>query len=263
MGDTPNHPDKDRVEAFFNAIEHVQLDKARQILAEHPEAVNWEIDKGFAPLHWASLGLLKEGMKEFAIELIEKGANPNKFQPIPYGAPMILFVLGHTHGEDLALKLMEKGADLEWKSEPGSEKRVMDLAEQYPGSLWFLSGHGTTLLMSAAASGAVRFADALLKKGADIHAKDSRGQTALMYAMQSGKPEIVEFLIKRGANIAECDGQGHSMRTIAEKGLYQCAVMPLEDAFRHVSEAVVPAMHAGSEKPITVSRKPIQFKGKP
>lgn len=262
MTDTPAKPAKEEIQALFDAIEYGRLDEARKVIAARPDAVNWENDIGCSPLQWAALSMLNEGMQEFAMELIEKGANPNKFQPIPYGSPMILFVLGHTGGEDLALKLIEKGADLDWKSEPGSEKQIEELAER-SSIIKFISGHSTTLLMSAAAAGAVRLATALLDKGADIHARDSRGQTALMYAAQSGKPDITELLISRGANIADENYEGKTMRQIAEDGLKKCSVPALEEAFRHVSEVVVPAMHAGSEKPINVSRKPIQFKRKP
>jgi ankyrin repeat protein len=247
------------VEAFFKAIEHGRLDEARKTIAEHPDAVNWEYDKGFAPLHWAIVSMLKEGMLEFALELIEKGANPNKRQPIPYGPPMLPYCLGWGHGEDIALKLVEHGADLSWKSEPGSEKHIEELAETF-GNLKFISGYGTTLLMSAASSGAVRLASVLLDKGADIHARDSRGQTALMYAAQSGRPHITELLIERGANIADQNDAGESMRKIAEEGLYQCSVGALEEAFRNVSEAAVSAMHGGIDKPLTVLKNPLKLK---
>lgn len=249
----PDKPTQEQVKAFFDAIEHGRLDEARQTIAEHPDAVNWEYDKGFAPLHWALVSGLKEGMKEFTFELIEKGADPAKRQPIAYGPPMLPYCLGWTHGEEIALKLIEHGADLSWKSEPGSEKQVEELAERFD-SLTFISGHGVTLLMSAAASGHVKLADALLEKGADLHAKDSRGQTAIMYAAQSGKPEIVEFLISRGANLQDHDNAGKEITQIAEEGLYKCAIAPVRDAFQRATDAVTTSLTEGCEKPITVSR---------
>jgi ankyrin repeat protein len=247
------------IEAFFNAIEHGRLDDARKTIATHPEAVNWEYANGFAPLHWALISGLKEGMLQFTLELIEKGADPNKRQPIPYGPPMLPYCLGWSNGEEIALKLIEHGADLSWKSEPGSEKELEKLAETFT-SLTFLSGHGATLLMSAAGSGSVKLAEALLEKGADLHAKDSRGQTAIMYAAQSGKPDIVEFLISRGANLQDCDDAGKAITQIAEEGLYKCAVAPVRDAFTRATEAVTTSLIEGCERPIIVSRNPLKLK---
>lgn len=247
------------IKAFFDSIEHGRLDDARKTIAAHPDAVNWEYDKGFAPLHWALISMLKEGMFEFACELIEKGADTQKRQPIPFGPPMLPYCLGWTRGEDIALKLIEHGADLSWKSEPGSEKQIEELAEKFD-SLKFISGHGVTLLMSAAGGGYVKLAQTLLERGADLHAKDSRGQTALMYAAQSGKPEIVEFLIACGANLQDCDNAGKEIRQIAAEGLYKCAVAPVQDAFNRVTEAVATSLTEGCTQPITVSRSPLKLK---
>jgi ankyrin repeat protein len=54
---------------------------------------------------------------------------------------------------------------------------------------------------SAAKSGDVEAARALLQSGADINAKDRYGQTALMLAAHHGHEALVETLIEHGADL--------------------------------------------------------------
>src|SRR5438105_15186152 len=66
-----------------------------------------------------------------------------------------------------------------------------------------LSG-GETALMTAARNGRIEAVKALLARGADVHAKESRrGQTALMWAAAEGNTEVVEALLKAGEDLHE------------------------------------------------------------
>jgi ankyrin repeat protein len=51
---------------------------------------------------------------------------------------------------------------------------------------------------------------AMLKAGADLHAKDRGGRTVLMYAAKGGHPEVVRRILDRKADIEEEDNQGET-----------------------------------------------------
>jgi ankyrin repeat protein len=60
---------------------------------------------------------------------------------------------------------------------------------------------GETALMTAARTGRMEAVNALLARGADIHAKEKKqGQTALMWAAAEGHAEVVAALVKAGAD---------------------------------------------------------------
>lgn len=50
----------------------------------------------------------------------------------------------------------------------------------------------------------------LVKKGADVNAKDRYGQTALMWAVIKAEIPIIKLLIQKGAEINAQDGEGNS-----------------------------------------------------
>ena len=58
-----------------------------------------------------------------------------------------------------------------------------------------------TALLMASQFGHVDVVQALLAKGADVNAKDSRGLTALMMASQFGHVDVVQALIAKGADV--------------------------------------------------------------
>ena len=61
---------------------------------------------------------------------------------------------------------------------------------------------GETALMTAARSGNVDAANALLAHGADINRKETwRGQTALMWAAAEGHPDVIRALLAHGADM--------------------------------------------------------------
>ena len=61
---------------------------------------------------------------------------------------------------------------------------------------------GDTVLMTAARTGNVAVVKALLRKGADVNARENwKGQTALMWAAASNNAATVEALIEAGADV--------------------------------------------------------------
>jgi uncharacterized protein len=61
--------------------------------------------------------------------------------------------------------------------------------------------NGQTALMAAAGRGHLEMVKLLIDKGADVNANDENGQTALMGAAVSGQLQIVEFLNDKGSNV--------------------------------------------------------------
>ena len=60
----------------------------------------------------------------------------------------------------------------------------------------------TPLMMAALGNSDVKVIELLLKKGADIQAKNENEKTAFMYAAEeNSNPEVIETLLKNGANI--------------------------------------------------------------
>lgn len=57
------------------------------------------------------------------------------------------------------------------------------------------------LFLGAAATGNKYLAGLLIKKGADVNAKDNDGLTALMFGTQQGYEDIAELLINNGAKV--------------------------------------------------------------
>lgn len=240
------HSESPEIDAFFKAVERGDFDVVKKTVEEKPEAVNWESDKGFAPLHFAILCDDKnKGSDDIAFYLIDKGANPDKLQPIEGGVPMIPFALGWNR-EDISLKLVETGADLTWRTPGGPDPLMIG---------------GVTLLMNAAGHSALKLMQALIDRGADLEAIDEMGQTALMYAAESGRPAPTELLLANGANLTARNADGMDMRTIAANGLKSAAVPAITEAFNRMTEETTQSLRNGLPKPL-VTRGPLRLKPK-
>lgn len=79
---------------------------------------------------------------------------------------------------------------------------------------------GSTHLHRAVMEGAKPFViEFLLKKGADVNARNEAGETALMLAAWYGNEELVELLLKRGADPTLKTRKGFSaLGAVSENG---------------------------------------------
>jgi ankyrin repeat protein len=94
--------------------------------------------------------------------------------------------------------LIDAGAQLN----VDARDRLVDTFGEPGGSRrWLNYSQGNTALTAAAESGSASTLRVLLRRGADVNARDDRDFTALMRAAVGGNAEIVALLLDRGARI--------------------------------------------------------------
>ncbi len=230
--------------ALLNAAMNAQGEMATMLLEKGADA-NCKNSSGWTPIMWAA----SEGYMKIVKALLEKGAGVNR-RNVAGGAALI-FAAEHGHTEIVRM-LLDKDADVNvsmyaqretaliWAANNGHVEIVNALLEKH-AVVDMKMLDGTTPLMRAAAAGAncimnCKYAEiiqALLNKGADLNAKNTREETVLMLASCAigASNDIVKILLDRGANVnaKKIDGetilicaaaQGHPniVKLLLEKG---------------------------------------------
>ena len=98
-------------------------------------------------------------------------------------------------------------------------KKVVDIIERHGGTT-------ALILASMASRDNLEIIKYLVKKGANVNAKDDDGSTALIEACGFGDLEIIKYLVKKGANVNAKDDDNFTVLMMAAKGL-SCG--PLDD----------------------------------
>lgn len=140
--------------------------------------------------------------------LKEHGGDPNMLSPQNYTALGIATQYGKN---DAALALVLAGAD---PAKPIGEG-------------------GYTPLMLATANHAQPLVEALLKKGADVNARNSGGVTALMIAAANSRAELVELLVHAGADVQAQSERGDTALSIARGKGNEKVIKLLDGASGH------------------------------
>lgn len=89
---------------------------------------------------------------------------------------------------------------------------------------------GETALMAAAEYGQVKTLDKLLKRKADVKARDKRGRTALLRAAAHAgpaSPEVLKKLFARGASAEDADAEGKTALMVLPKSAPPAALEQL------------------------------------
>jgi ankyrin repeat protein len=157
------------------------------------------------------------------------------------------------NAKEIALRLVEAGADVTWKTGPSPAPEGFPELEQLGGG---------TFLMHAAGWGAMDVAKALLDRGMDINEKDAHGRTAVMMAAYAGQGDMVDFLASRGASLEGCDIEGNDIRALAKNSPLQSSLPSVTEVFRRIADNAESAAHNGLDQPISVARKPLRFKNR-
>jgi len=120
--------------------------------------------------HTALMRAALDGNTETVRELIQQGADIN--QRDHNGRTALMFAVMNMHYETMKV-LLEDGADVQTRSTDG----------------------GTALMAAAGMAGDLRMVQALLDRGADVHARlRETNETALTFAEKYGRNEIAQLL---------------------------------------------------------------------
>jgi cytohesin len=185
--------------------------------------------------------------------LLEKGANPNVFDPRSEGkgwAPLHYAI--EENRSDIVKILVEKGADVNIKAK-GDESEVhhgcsmQDFAEFIP----IKAVKGLTPLQLASCNGMTETVQLLISKGADVKAKDEwLGMTALHFAALNSHKDIAALLTDNGADVNAKTKDGdtplHNAMVFANNGIVEYLVSKGAD---------VNAKNLKGETPLDDSRK--------
>jgi ankyrin repeat protein len=199
---------------FFKAIAENDLELFRRLLTREPSLLQARTEHGVSAILFA----VYNRRNAFARELVEAGADVDVFEAAALGnlkrireladldpatvdafSPDGFQPLGlaaYFGQREIAEYLLDRGAD------PNSPSR---------------NRQSVTPLHSAASSDNVEIASALIKKGADVNAKQQGGYTPLHSAVQNGSSEMVELLIRNGADCSSRSDAGQTPNEVPNR----------------------------------------------
>ncbi|MFN2527038.1 MAG: ankyrin repeat domain-containing protein [Actinomycetota bacterium] len=103
------------------------------------------------------------------------------------------------------------------------------LDEPHPAVASGFKDNATSLMMASHA-GVVELVKDLIRRGAEIEARDADGYTALMYAANMGRDEVVDLLLQAGADVNAMDNHQSTPVMFAAQHDHVSAVKRLIDA---------------------------------
>ena len=201
---------------LVRAVAAGDLSAVNQMLQSGAD-VNQRDSIGQTPLIWAS----RQGRLEIVRSLVRAGADPNVKDQYGWTPVKAAFESRHF---DVVEALVQTGADVD-REQLRKDVNTKDTSGEPllarvrdPASLLALvrlgadpnstpTYGGRTVLTTAAFSGDVDRARALIQAGADVNAKDPRGYTALLLASHMGHTAVVQALVDAGAD-ANWEGPG-------------------------------------------------------
>ncbi|HUA88009.1 MAG TPA: ankyrin repeat domain-containing protein, partial [Steroidobacteraceae bacterium] len=199
-------------------------DKRVAYLLEKKHAdVNAQDLQGETPLHHAII-MSEPSMVEF---LIAHGADVNERDRDGWTPIMTAAYLDNAddvhilakHGADPNVVSHQGLTPLGVATQYGKNDSALALLEVGADPAKSVGDGGYTPLMLATANHAEPLVQALLKKGADVNAKNSGGVTALMIAAANSRADMVELLMHAGADAQAHNERGDTALSIArEKG---------------------------------------------
>jgi len=166
--------------------------------------------------------------KGFAKRLVEMGADVNAKDRAGRSA---LHYAAASGDEEMLVFLLDKGADVNitdgygwtplfhvgWSGGSFKRPQVLDLLVRRGADLNAKDLFGRTILHLYTESGNSDAVGLLVNLGADVNSQDSAGATPLLYAARAGRGELVRFLLEQGANPAAKDKNGDTPLTAASR----------------------------------------------
>lgn len=153
--------------------------------------------------------LVSNGQKAEALQQIAAGTDVNAVRTD--GSSALLYA-AYQGDAELVKALLDKGANPNLRNEYGAfalseavqqgSQPIVDMLLSHKADANLGNVEGETALMVAARSGNLAAAQALLKAGAKVNAKENwGGQTAVMWAAAQSQAEMLKLLIKNGADV--------------------------------------------------------------
>ena len=153
--------------------------------------------------------LVSNGQKAEALQQIAAGTDVNAVRTD--GSSALLYA-AYQGDAELVKALLDKGANPNLRNEYGAfalseavqqgSQPIVDMLLSHKADANLGNVEGETALMVAARSGNLAAAQALLKAGAKVNAKENwGGQTAVMWAAAQSQTEMLKLLIKNGADV--------------------------------------------------------------
>ena len=210
-GRTPLHV------AVSNSSEALAMELVRPLLAMRA-ATEVQSDDGATPLRLA----IAQGNLELSNLLLNVGADKNSL-----GADAVpLIVLATETSRDVALALVERGADLNQPDASGRTALEVAVSRgEYELCELLLSKgarptkrkdpNGNTSLHVAVSTRAEPLVKLLVQHKAELSEQNRRGQTPLILAAESGQTDVVDFLLRAGAALHLCDAADRSALELA------------------------------------------------
>lgn len=153
--------------------------------------------------------LVSNGQKAEALQQIAAGTDVNAVRTD--GSSALLYA-AYQGDAELVKALLDKGANPNLRNEYGAfalseavqqgSQPIVDMLLSHKADANLGNVEGETALMVAARSGNLAAAQALLKAGAKVNAKENwGGQTAVMWAAAQSQTEMLKLLIKNGSDV--------------------------------------------------------------
>jgi quinoprotein dehydrogenase-associated probable ABC transporter substrate-binding protein len=209
---------------------NVNTELNNAVMADDPVRVSYLLDKkhaaingqdlqGETPLHYA----LVQRFPDMVTLLIEHGADVNArdrdgWSPIMTAAycddPVSVKALA-ARGADPNVISKQGLTPLGIAAQYAKDKAALALIEVGADPSHAIGEAGYTPLMLASANDQKGLVQALIKKGADVNARNGGGVTALMMAVANGRTDMADLLVHAGANVAAKTDRGDTALSIA------------------------------------------------
>jgi quinoprotein dehydrogenase-associated probable ABC transporter substrate-binding protein len=202
-----------------NAVMADDQVRAAYLLDKKGASISAQDLQGETPLHHA----LVQRSPQMVAFLLARGADANQrdrdgWTPLMTAAycddPEDVKVLA-AHGGDPNAASAQNLTPLGIASQYAKDKAALALIEVGADPGHAIGEAGYTPLMLASANNQQDLAQALIKKGADVNAKNGGGVTALMMAAANGRADMVALLVRAGANVKAQTERGDTALSIA------------------------------------------------